>query len=105
LATPAALKDAQGSKELSRSLRRFIRMYRPHESREDTVLFPAIRSLMTPKQYEDLGDQFEDSESDEHDHGSSHGAATTAAKALPRLASSRSAFNEELSRGKVSERA
>jgi hemerythrin-like domain-containing protein len=62
LATPAALRDAQGSKELSRSLRQFVRMYRPHKSREDTVLFPAIRSLMTPKQYDDLGDQFEEKE-------------------------------------------
>ena len=62
LATPAALKDAQGSKKLSRSLRQFIRMYRPHESREDTVLFPAIRSLMTAKEYDDLGEQFEERE-------------------------------------------
>jgi hemerythrin-like domain-containing protein len=62
LATPAALKDDQGRKQLSRSLRQFIRMYRPHESREDTVLFPAIRSLMTPKQYDDLGEQFEERE-------------------------------------------
>jgi hypothetical protein len=37
-------------------------MYRPHESREDTVLFPAIRSLMTAKEYDDLGEQFEDRE-------------------------------------------
>lgn len=62
LATPDALKDAQGSKELAQSLRQFIRMYRPHESREDTVLFPAVRSLMTTKEYDDLGEQFEDRE-------------------------------------------
>ncbi len=42
LATPAALQDAQGSEKLALSLRQFIRMYRPHESREDTVLFPAF---------------------------------------------------------------
>ena len=62
LANPAALKDAEGSKQLSRSLRQFVRMYRPHESREDTVLFPAIRGLMTAKEYDDLGEQFEERE-------------------------------------------
>ena len=37
-------------------------MYRPHEAREDTVLFPAIRSLMTAKEFDELGDQFEEKE-------------------------------------------
>jgi hemerythrin-like domain-containing protein len=37
-------------------------MYRPHEAREDTVLFPALRELMSPKQYDDLGEQFEERE-------------------------------------------
>ncbi len=62
LATPAAVKDAQGSKQLCHSLEQFIRMYRPHESREDTVLFPAIRSLMTAKEFDEMGDRFEDKE-------------------------------------------
>lgn len=30
----------------------FIRMYRPHKSREDTVLFPALRTILPPKQVE-----------------------------------------------------
>jgi hemerythrin-like domain-containing protein len=62
MATPTGFKDAKASRDLSTSLRQFVRMYRPHEAREDTVLFPAIRSLMTPKQYDELGDQFEDKE-------------------------------------------
>jgi hemerythrin-like domain-containing protein len=62
LATPAAVRDAQGSKKLSQSLEQFIRMYRPHESREDTILFPAIRSLMTAKEFDEMGDRFEDKE-------------------------------------------
>ena len=62
LATPAALKDATGAKKLSASITQFIRMYRPHEAREDTVLFPAIRSLMTAKEFDELGDRFEDKE-------------------------------------------
>jgi hypothetical protein len=37
-------------------------MYRPHESREDTVLFPALRTILTPKQVTDLGDKMEEDE-------------------------------------------
>lgn len=44
LATPATLKDATGTKKLSTSITQFIRMYRPHEAHEDTILFPAIRT-------------------------------------------------------------
>jgi hemerythrin-like domain-containing protein len=48
--------------KLARSLRLFIRMYRPHEAREDTVLFPAIRSIVSRREYEELGDAFEEKE-------------------------------------------
>jgi hemerythrin-like domain-containing protein len=47
---------------LATSLRKFVRMYRPHEAREDTVLFPAFHDLVSQKEYERLGDQFEDEE-------------------------------------------
>ncbi len=40
----------------------FIRMYRPHKSREDTVLFPALRTILPPKQVESLGDRMEEDE-------------------------------------------
>ena len=53
-------KDAR--KELVRSCEAFIRMYRPHEAREDTVLFPAFHDLVGQKEYERLGEQFEDEE-------------------------------------------
>ena len=43
-------------------LRAFIRMYRPHEAREDTVLFPAFRDLVGEKEYDRLGDRFEERE-------------------------------------------
>ena len=62
LAATATLKDAQASKGLRRSISQFVRMYRPHEAREDTVLFPAIRSLMTAKEFDEMGDRFEDKE-------------------------------------------
>ena len=62
LATPTALQDGRGAEKLAMSLRQFIRMYRPHEAREDTVLFPALRGLMPDKEYDDLGEQFEELE-------------------------------------------
>ena len=34
-------------------------MYAPHEAREDTVLFPAIREVVSKKEYEALGEEFE----------------------------------------------
>jgi hypothetical protein len=37
-------------------------MYRPHEAREDTVLFPAFRSVVSARELEALGDRFEDRE-------------------------------------------
>ncbi len=41
------------------ALHAFIRMYRPHETREDTVLFPALHWLMSEKDMNALGDKFE----------------------------------------------
>ncbi len=55
-------RRADDRKALAASLRKFIRMYRPHEAREDTVLFPALRRVVTPKEFETLGEQFEDKE-------------------------------------------
>jgi hemerythrin-like domain-containing protein len=52
----------EARQRLVQSVEAFIRMYRPHEAREDTVLFPALHQLMTPKQLKDLGEQFEKEE-------------------------------------------
>ena len=37
-------------------------MYRPHAAREDTVLFPAFKKLLSAKQLDELGDKFEEEE-------------------------------------------
>jgi hemerythrin-like domain-containing protein len=47
------------SEKLSDALRKFLRMYRPHEAREDTVLFPAFRTIVSPHEYDSLGEDFE----------------------------------------------
>ena len=49
-------------KQLRRLLRKYIKMYRPHEAREDTVLFPKIRSLISNEEFEKLSNTFEDFE-------------------------------------------
>lgn len=62
LATPAGLQAGGDRQKLLESMAAFIRMYRPHEAREDTILFPAFRSLVRPKELVELGEQFEDKE-------------------------------------------
>ena len=44
---------------LEASLTAFNRMYRPHEAREDTVLFPALHSLVSKHEYDAMGEEFE----------------------------------------------
>jgi hemerythrin-like domain-containing protein len=46
-------------RELVRACEQFIRMYRPHEAREDTVLFPALHRIATARQLRELGERFE----------------------------------------------
>jgi hemerythrin-like domain-containing protein len=55
------ISDA-GRTELSTRLTDFVRMYRPHEAREDTVVFPAFHKLFTPREWDALGDRFEGQE-------------------------------------------
>jgi hypothetical protein len=37
-------------------------MYRPHEAREDTILFPAFRKIVSKNEYDSLGEEFEKNE-------------------------------------------
>ena len=53
---------AAKQKELGKNLHLFIRMYRPHAAREDTILFPALHGVLSPAESEDLGEEFEDKE-------------------------------------------
>ena len=40
----------------------FNTMYRPHEAREDTILFPAFRKLVSQHEYDSLAEEFENNE-------------------------------------------
>jgi hemerythrin-like domain-containing protein len=62
LATAETIKNNSERKQLGDSLRQFIRMYEPHEAREDTVLFPALHKIVTPHDFGALGEDFEKKE-------------------------------------------
>jgi hemerythrin-like domain-containing protein len=58
----AAGKTAGERTALASDLAQFIRMYRPHEAREDTVLFPALHALVKAREWDAMGEEFEDKE-------------------------------------------
>ena len=61
-ATNQALKNRDDRRRLADSMMQFVRMYSPHEAREDTVLFPAFRSIVSPHEFDSLGEDFEKKE-------------------------------------------
>jgi hemerythrin-like domain-containing protein len=68
------LAAAGASPQLAQVMREFSRMYRPHAAREDTVLFPAFRSVIGRSAYRELGEQFEQQE---HARFGEHGFENT----------------------------
>ena len=58
-AKASSLKDELERRHLRDSMATMVRMYGPHEAREDTVLFPAFRKLLSADEYDALGEQFE----------------------------------------------
>jgi hemerythrin-like domain-containing protein len=58
----AGLKTDAERQDLARELRLFVRMYAPHEAREDTVLFPALHDVVSKQEYGALGEDFEKKE-------------------------------------------
>ena len=54
-----SLKSQEDRDKLAADLRAFNRMYAPHEAREDTVLFPELHKVVSPHEYDALGEQFE----------------------------------------------
>ena len=57
----ARLSDNENQKLID-LLTAFNSMYRPHEAREDTVLFPAFRKIVSQHEYDSLGEEFENNE-------------------------------------------
>jgi hemerythrin-like domain-containing protein len=62
-ATGAATALDQAKREaLVQDMAAFIRMYEPHEAREDTVVFPTLRQVVPAKEFRDMAEIFEDEE-------------------------------------------
>lgn len=60
--TQEKMKNADDKKKLAENIRSFIRMYRPHKAREDTILFPAFHTIVTTEEFKELGAEFENEE-------------------------------------------
>lgn len=54
-----SVKGTDDAQKLANLLEHFNTMYRPHHSREDTVLFPALKKIVSEKEYRKMGDDFE----------------------------------------------
>jgi len=61
-ATPSGLGSSERRTALVDGLRSLNRMLRPHTAWEDTVLFPAFHQLLTEREFEKLGEVFEETE-------------------------------------------
>jgi hemerythrin-like domain-containing protein len=59
---PTAAFDRPARDALVHNLSAFIKMYEPHEAREDTVIFPALREVLPAQKFRDLAETFEDEE-------------------------------------------
>jgi hemerythrin-like domain-containing protein len=71
-ADPRQFGTEAGRQQLATAAEAFIRMYRPHAAREDTVLFPALYDVMGARRVRALGEQFEH---EEHRRFGAHGFA------------------------------
>lgn len=60
--TKTSKLNDDNAKSLAVALRNFVRMYRPHAAREDTVVFPAWKFTLTAKELDEMNEKFEDIE-------------------------------------------
>jgi len=62
MANASVVKNHDDLMNLRWHMDMFVRMYEPHEAREDTVLFPEFRKIVSPHEYDALGEEFEKKE-------------------------------------------
>jgi hemerythrin-like domain-containing protein len=56
---PASRAPGESRSRLIASVQSFIAMYRPHEAREDTELFPKLRDIVSAHEFDALAEDFE----------------------------------------------
>ena len=54
--------EDESRRNLTHAIRAFIRMYRPHEAREDTELFPKLREIVSRNEFDAMAEDFEKDE-------------------------------------------
>jgi hemerythrin-like domain-containing protein len=59
---PNSGKNEDDRRRTVTAIEQFIRMYRPHAAREDTVLFPKLRDVVSANEFDAMAEQFEDKE-------------------------------------------
>ena len=62
---PGSRRDGDERRQLIAAMRSFIGMYRPHAAREDTVLFPKLRDIVSGHEFDAIGEEMEERE---HQH-------------------------------------
>lgn len=59
---PSSRQSGDDRRQLVAAMQSFITMYRPHAAREDTDLFPQLRSLVSSNEYDSMAEEFEKKE-------------------------------------------
>jgi len=62
LGNAGMLKNTENTQRLAELLSVFSRMYRTHAAREDTILFPVLRKIVSRHEYNAMGEDFEKKE-------------------------------------------
>jgi Hemerythrin HHE cation binding domain. len=60
--TPSNRFGSRARRKLVTTMSDFIRMYQPHETREDTEIFPAFRAITPPRKFADLSEELREQE-------------------------------------------
>jgi hemerythrin-like domain-containing protein len=61
-AAPGSRKDGDERRQVVDGINAFITMYRPHAAREDTDLFPLLRKIVSPHEFDAMAEDFEKQE-------------------------------------------
>lgn len=56
---PASQVPGESRSRLIENMQSFVAMYRPHEAREDTELFPKLRSIVSAHEFDAMAEDFE----------------------------------------------
>jgi hemerythrin-like domain-containing protein len=59
---PTSRKESEDRRQLVSAMQAYITIYRPHAAREDTDLFPKLKDVVSPHEYDAMAEDFEKKE-------------------------------------------